>query len=416
MTAAAHIAPNLDGKMIARAVHQHRAWSMSGVHERLFTAAFQKMVYAQIWEDPLIDIEALAIQPDSRVVTIASGGCNVMSYLEAQPAHIYAVDLNATHIALLELKLAAVKYLPNQAAFARFFKQADNSVNIAAYETYLRPHLNPQTRSYWEGRDQFGRRRITRFARGFYRYGLLGRFIGMAHGLARLQGRDPRKLLAARTIAEQREIFDKEFAPLFERRFLKRMIDSPLSLFGLGIPPAQYADLCAGHGRPSDVVHDRLRRLACDFDVSTNYFAWQAFNRGYANHDAAPVPPYLEAASFPKMRAGVDRVSAQRINFIDFLKLQPDASLDRYVLLDAQDWMSMEDLSLLWQEITRTSRLGGRVIFRTASKESPLPGRVPVQVLSRWDYQIEKSAQLHARDRSAIYGGFHLYSLKAAAA
>lgn len=339
-----------------------------------------------------------------------------MSYLTRQPAHIFAVDLNATHIALLNLKLTAARHLPDQAAFACFFRQADDDANTTAYEMLLSPHLDRATRCYWEGRDQFGRRRITRFSRGFYRYGLLGRFIGIAHGLAWLQGRNPRKLLAARSLAEQRAIFEAEFSPLFDRPLLKRLIDSPLSLFGLGIPPAQYQELCAGHDRPSTVVHERLRRLACDFEVGSNYFAWQAFNRGYAAHDTAPVPPYLEAASFPRIREGAKNVSAHQINFIEFLIRQPAASLDRYVLLDAQDWMSDADLGLLWREITRTARPRARVIFRTAARDTPLPGRVPTETLARWDYQADTSSALHATDRSAIYGGFHLYTLKTAIA
>ena len=82
------------------------------------------MVYPQIWEDPRADMEALELTSQSRVVTIASGGCNVMSYLAANPAQIYAIDLNETHIALLKLKLAAARHLPNHATFYRFFGAA----------------------------------------------------------------------------------------------------------------------------------------------------------------------------------------------------------------------------------------------------------------------------------------------------
>ncbi len=413
MTTADDIAPRFDANLLDRAVHRHHPWSIDGVRERLFTTVFKKMVYAQIWEDPVVDMAALDIRADSRIVTIASGGCNVMSYLTAEPAHIFAVDLNATHIALLKLKLVAARHLPDQTEFDRFFRQANDSSNTVAYERLLRPHLDQETRRYWEGRDQLGRRRITRFSRGFYRYGLLGRFIGMAHGLARMQGRNPRKLLAARTLDEQRKIFETEFSPLFKRPFLTRLVDSPLSLFGLGIPPIQYQELCAGHDRPSTVVHERLRRLACDFEIATNYFAWQAFNRGYAAHDTGPVPPYLEPTSFDRVRDGTANVSAHQINFIEFLMRQPADSLDRYVLLDAQDWMSNADLGLLWREITRTARPGGRVIFRTAAHDTPLPGRVPEATLAQWDYQADTSSALHAKDRSAIYGGFHLYTLKA---
>ncbi len=86
MAASAH-------KKVTNAVHRHRHLSKQGLLERAFTFAFRGLVYAQIWEDPAVDMEALAITPDSHVVTIASGGCNVLSYLTADPAKITAVDL-----------------------------------------------------------------------------------------------------------------------------------------------------------------------------------------------------------------------------------------------------------------------------------------------------------------------------------
>ena len=70
-------------------------------------------------------MEALAIQPDSHVVTIASGGCNVLSYLTANPRAITAVDLNTAHIALNKLKLAAARHLPDHDSFHRFFGEAN---------------------------------------------------------------------------------------------------------------------------------------------------------------------------------------------------------------------------------------------------------------------------------------------------
>jgi S-adenosylmethionine-diacylglycerol 3-amino-3-carboxypropyl transferase len=93
----------------------------------------------------------------------------------------------------------------------------------------------------------------------------------------------------------------------------------------------------------------------------------------------------------------------------DFLGAREAGCLDRYILLDAQDWMNAEQLSDLWSEILRTSAPGARVIFRTAGEESPLPGRVPGEILDRWDYRAEESEDLCRRDRSSIYGGFHLY-------
>ena len=91
------------------------------------------------------------------------------------------------------------------------------------------------------------------------------------------------------------------------------------------------------------------------------------------------------------------------------LAKKPASSVDRFVLLDAQDWMSDAQLNALWTEITRTAAPGARVIFSTAAEESVLPGRVSDALLGEWRYAEEESRHYSVRDRSAIYGGFHLY-------
>jgi S-adenosylmethionine-diacylglycerol 3-amino-3-carboxypropyl transferase len=70
------------------------------------------------------------------------------------------------------------------------------------------------------------------------------------------------------------------------------------------------------------------------------------------------------------------------------------------------------ELTRLWTGITRTARTGARVIFRTAAPATVIAGRVPAVILDRWVYEVERSIELGARDRSAIYGGFHLYVMR----
>lgn len=411
MTASTRTLSRTSSELLSEAVHQHAGTSLTGLLERSFSAAFRSMVYPQIWEDPRVDLEALEIGPESRIITIASGGCNVLNYLTANPARIYAVDLNETHVALLNLKLGAVSHLPNHSTFFRFFGGGADWRNARLYDDELAPHLDAATRAYWEGRDISGRRRITRFARNFYRFGLLGRFIGAGHLAARMLGADPRTIMQAKTRSEQREIFETQIKPLFDKKIVKWATSNRASLFGLGIPPAQYDALCDHGARPmAEVLSERVERLACDFDLKDNYFAWQAFARRYPNAGEGPCPPYLEKDHFMALRARAGRVYVQNDNFIHFLSRQAAQSLDRYVLLDAQDWMDDDTLNALWREITRTAAPGARVIFRTAGEATILPGRVLPLTLSHWQYEKSRSAELHARDRSAIYGGFHLYT------
>ena len=400
-------------RRLNQAVRQNRMFSMEGALEYLFTLAFKGLVYPQIWEDPEVDMEALAITPDCHVVTIASGGCNVLSYLIADPARITAVDLARAHVALNRLKLAAARQLPTWQSFYRFFGEADTDANVAAYWRFLKPNLDAETREYWEGRGLWGRRRISMFSRNVYRCGLLGHSIGLGHLVARLHGVDLRKILRAGTLAEQRAFFETSLAPLFDKPLVRWATGRQMSLYGLGIPPAQYAALGAGAPHMADVLRDRVERLSCEFSLDDNYFAWQAFGRSYSDRPTGPLPPYLKQAHFETIRTRADRVEVLNRSFTEYLKSQPDCSLDRYVLLDAQDWMSDQQLNELWREITRTARTGARVIFRTAAEPSLLPGRVDDGVLGQWRYEAEQSRDLTRRDRSAIYGGFHLYVLAA---
>lgn len=398
-------------RRLREAVRRSAPLTREGLAEYIFARLFQKLVYAQIWEDPEIDMEALAIGPGHTVVTIASGGCNAFSYLLADPARIEAVDLNPAHVAFNRLKLAALQALPSYESFHRFYAMADDPENVADYRRFIRPVLDEASRAYWEGRTLTGRRRISMFRRHLYRHGLLGHFIGWGHRVARLYGVDPRILLEARSQDEQRQLFDAMIAPLFDKRFVRWMTSRKSSLFGLGIPPRQYDVLAGGNGM-AGVLRQRLERLACDFPLSENYFAWQAFGRGYGRDKRAPLPPYLRRENFETVRARASRFSVENISITELLAAKPDASVDRVVLLDAQDWMSDAQLGGLWGEITRAAAPGARVIFRTAAEANLLEGRVAPELLARWDYRREESRALHARDRSSIYGGFHLLVLK----
>jgi len=401
-------------RQLGKAVYQNRALSRAGLSERLFALLFSGLVYPQIWEDPEVDMQAMDLKEGHRIVTIASGGCNVLAYLTRSPAHIDAVDLNTAHVALNRLKLAGVKHLPAQADLFRFFGEAGNRSNSAAYDRFLAPHLDAATRRYWEKRNWRGRRRIETFDSNFYQTGLLGLFIAAGHRAARLYGVDPSRILATSDIGSQRRFFREQLAPVFDARLMKLVLSRKSSLFGLGIPPAQYDSLItSGDGTMASVLKARLEKLACDFPLKDNYFAWQAFARRYPAPGEGALPAYLDKANYATLKANIARVGVHHINFTELLARKPASSVDRFVLLDAQDWMSDEQLNALWTEISRTAAPGARVIFRTAAAESVLPGRISDALLAQWTYAAEESRDYLARDRSAIYGGFHLY-LKAA--
>ncbi|OIQ35348.1 MAG: S-adenosylmethionine--diacylglycerol 3-amino-3-carboxypropyl transferase [Roseobacter sp. MedPE-SWchi] len=381
----------------------------TGRLERLFSRLFLGLVYPQIWEDPEVDMAALQITSTDNLVCIASGSCNLLSYLTAGPASVTAVDLSPAHVALGELKLTGARNLPDYAAFYQFFGRADMASNAALYDRYIRAKLPPHAREYWEARQPISRR-ISLFQKGFYRYGLLGRFLGAVHMVARLGRVSFAPLLAARSLQEQEAFFDQNIAPLFDMWLVKKLAGFRAVLFGLGIPPAQYDKLAAdGNGAVLPVLRERVRKLMCDFPIRENYFAWQAFARGYDPAPDGSLPPYLQQGNFQALQDYAERGRIVNRSFTDQLQQEPQGSKQGYVLLDAQDWMNDSQLNELWQEITRTATPGARVIFRTGGSKDILPGRVAADILQRWSYDAEASERGTRQDRSAIYGAFHLY-------
>ncbi len=250
-------------------------------------------------------------------------------------------------------------------------------------------------------------------AANLYRHGLLGRFIGLLHGVARLHGKKLEDILEAKTSREQRELFDQVVAPLFDSAPIRMLSKSPLSLYALGIPLAQYdALVSSGNGNPVTILRERVERLACDFPIRDNHFAWQAFGRSYDLESREAVPDYLKAENYATLKARTSSVSVHHASLLDFLKAQPAQSLDRFVLLDAQDWMNPAQLTALWTEIDRTAIRAMRPgdLPHWPERQAPLPHKLASDLLAPWLYHEWQSRVLHAQDRSSIYGGFHIYA------
>jgi len=381
--------------------------------DRRFAESFDRLVYTQIWEDPEVDIEAMALAPGHRVATICSAGCNALSYLTAaENIEVTAIDLNFAHLSLAGLKRAAFTHLASYGDIRSLFVAAEGERNRMLYRGQLAHHLPADIKAYWES----GRRpRYEDFISGFFKKGLLGLAINISRILARMHGVRLEDALALDDADKQRAWARKHLHPIFEGRLLSLLFSLRHPLFLLGIPPRQFNLLC--DGRPDQmarVLAERTEQLVGATKSSQNYFLWQAFTHGYAPDAAGrALPPYLAPDNFEVMRGRAKNLRLVHDSVTGYLIRQEASSFDRYVLLDAQDWMDESSLITLWTQIGRTARPGARVVFRTAGTAPPFTGCLASGVWAGWRRLDEMSDRLHARDRSGIYGNFHVYELAA---
>ncbi len=394
--------------LLLEAVRNEPTTSRQGILQKLFAVYFDGLVYNQIWEDPRVDLQALQLNEESRVLTISSGGCNAINYLTVSPESVTAVDLNPHHIYLANLKIAALRYLPNYEAFFDFFGRANVPANVENYHKYLAPHLDADTRRFWESR-----KRINFFAKGFYNYARNGYFLRFFHRFAKTIGCNPNDLTKAKSIAEQEKFFEKNVAPFFDNFLVKLLSKTPITVFGLGIPPQQFEELKKdAQSGIIELMRERVYRLCAGFPIQDNYFAWQAFTRKYDTENKVAIPDYLKEDNYAFLKGNAFRVNTVIASIIDHIKQQPAGSFNRFVFLDAQDWMNAEILTDLWTAIARQGSAETRIIFRTAGADSPIENALPKDLRAKFHYEKEQSLKLFKQDRAAIYGGFHLYTLK----
>ena len=155
-------------------------------------------------------------------------------------------------------------------------------------------------RAYWEGARP-GPAAHQGFVNNFYRHGLLGKFIGAGHLLARPHGHDPAGA-QGKDRADDPRIFNEEpVAPLFEKRHIRWLMDRPASLFGLGIPPSQF-DALKGGEKPFSIGDRAARpprapglRLRPQGQLLRLAGLRPPLN---AKADRGPLPPYLQPENF----------------------------------------------------------------------------------------------------------------------
>jgi S-adenosylmethionine-diacylglycerol 3-amino-3-carboxypropyl transferase len=385
--------------------------SGKGILRRLFAVWFDALIYNQIWEDPRVDVEALALDSSSRILTISSGGCNALNYLLENPQSVTAVDLNRHHIYLLRLKLAALKFLPAYEDFFAFFGAGRAVDADEKYRKYIAPNLDSDSRAFWEGGILGGRINFFKSG-GLYNHSRNGYFLRFFHRFSRLVGCRPENILNAKSREEQEQLYQTFIAPFFDSFVIKTIGKLPVTMFGLGIPPQQYDELkkeLGAGGSIIDVYRERVRRLACDHDITENYFAWQAFARKYDTENCRAIPDYLKRENYETLKHRAGKITASIESVTEKIRQSEPGAYNRFVFLDAQDWMDAGALCELWQAIADKAEPGSRIIFRTAGAASPVETNIPAALRQKFTYENALSRDLFPQDRASIYGGFHLY-------
>lgn len=333
----------------------------------LESACDDKLFFAQVREDPRVELEALHPGSTDRVVVVSSGGCTALSLLGAGAAEVHAVDTNRTQNHLVELKAVAVRELTRGQAIGFLGGSAMSAANRLSLYGKLRQHLGIEAAVYWDGR-------ADAVARGVIDAGVSERFIRLVCSVVRRVVHNPKRvdrMLACRTLEEQRALFEGEwntrgwralFAILLNRWSMSRAYD-----------PRFFAKV----GRANFAEH--FRQLAnhalTEVPVADNYFLHQMFTGHYPVEQTEGVPPYLGERGFAEIAGRKGQLLLVDGSITDHLRTLPDRSVNAFALSNVCEWLDEREIAALFAEVERVAAPGARVVFRNFVGWTDLPAR-----------------------------------------
>jgi len=218
--------------------------------------------------------------------------------------------------------------------------------------------------------------------------GVVAALLFAVHPRARIE-----RLLACRTIAEQRALFEREWSTR-RWRALFALLCNRLVLRNT-YPPEFFAHV----ENPSFALHFRLlaEHALTELPVSSNYFLHQMLAGRYPVEEHEGVPPYLSDRG-----AAVVTSARERLQLVDgamttYLRTRPEASVHAFALSNICEWMSPPEIEALFREVLRTAAPGARLVYRNFVGWTELPAWceriVPDQALSE---------RLSREDRSIV--------------
>ncbi|MBS0582744.1 MAG: BtaA family protein [Proteobacteria bacterium] len=377
----------------------------------LFNAITSRnLVYNTCWEDPAIDRKALALGPDDTMLVISSAGCNVLDYALLAPKRIHAVDANPRQIALLEIKIAAIRALAYDDYFA-IFGEGHHPDFRNLYQQKLRAQLSPFAQAWWDKHwDWFAGKHGS-----FYFHGLSGivargvrAYFKLRPGLAAAIN----ALLDAKSLAEQQKIYDERVSPLLWNTTVNWIISRQFVMSLLGVPYPQRKLVEAQHENGvRGFIREAVEYVFRQLPLADNYF-YRVYLTGRYRRDCCP--EYLKQAGFDALKAGlVDRIELHTTTVTELLS-RNTTPISRFVLLDHMDWMSSyypDALVEEWNAILNRATPGARILLRSAqSKPAYLetirvgPGQNRLREILHFADDLADALQ--SGDRVHTYAGF----------
>jgi S-adenosylmethionine-diacylglycerol 3-amino-3-carboxypropyl transferase len=354
---------------------------------------FERLIFAQCWEDPRMDAESLCLQPGKTALVVTSGGCTALSLALLRPDRIFAVDLNAAQSNVLRLKIAGVKRL-DHAEYLELLGVRPSKRRNRLY-TRCRPYLPPAAAEYWDAH-------MPLIEAGILRAGRYERYLAAFRRLLLLiEGRRKiAQLFTPRSLADRRRFYEEQWNTRLWRLCFRLFFSRPvLGAMGLDRSFFTYVDGIEHFG-----AHFlRLTRHALvDLSPQENYFAAQICLGRYL--DEKTMPPYLLAENYQRLQSAVDAIEVETMELGAFLARMADCSIDAFAYSNIFEWMPLDRFEECLRQTHRVAKPDARLCYRNLLVKRQTPSNLS----SMFRPETALAGRLLAGDRSWVYSNFEV--------
>jgi S-adenosylmethionine-diacylglycerol 3-amino-3-carboxypropyl transferase len=355
-----------------------------------------KLIFTLNWEDPEMDRLALNPLQGEVMMTITSGGCNTLSLLLQDPSIIYTVDINQSQSYVIEMKMAAMKYL-NYQEFIEFLGLTPSINRLDIYHSF-RHNLSKGAIAFWDfnspviGKGFLINGRYEKFVK------LVGRFVRLIEGNKRVND-----LFADKTLEEQKAFCSKEW-DTSRTRFIFNTFFNKYVLARRGLK-ADYFTFDDGSNSFAESFFKRFRKVIYDVPAADNYFLHLYLKGCYKS--LQELPDYLLEKNFDTIKSRLDKIKIVTMDAKKWLTEMPDRSLNCFSLSNICELMSLDDTLKLFEEVYRTAIPEARICFRNLV----IPREVPELLNRKIVKDIELSNEIFNKDRSFVYSKVAAYRL-----
>ena len=362
-----------------------------------------KIVYANVWEDPELNRLSLHVNENDDVLSVTSGGCNSLNLLVENPKSVVSMDLNKAQSALLELKCVGIKELSHEdflellgVEFETVPRKFHNDYRITLYKK-IRKNLSEWARDFFDNNEGL-------IYEGLIMSGKVEHFFRIYKKILDfLYKSDPiQKIFYCPDLEIQRKVYNSiNFKKwhMLNWSFLNRRVLSMVK----GAHSFKFVEEKEFDKNLNRKIDHTMRNVY----NRDNYFFQLILLGRFLTPDS--VPPYLKSENFDNLKKNIDKLRVYQGITTDILKDYGKESFSKFSMSNIFEWMEDDIFNGVIREIIDIAKENSRLCYRyTLAKPRKLDEENSKILID----EPELAKKLHDKDRSFMYESFHVYEIK----